>query len=355
MALPTTGTDWNTGGFNQLSTPSFIRGGRQAALIRQARGSLTDMSPAVFSPFAQDGKLRADLFAEVTQGGFYVTNPDDNEGFYHLGPFKEGNGPSEDRKLDKDEFMVEQLNQAYDVDIIKESMTVKVTPVETLRPIVAALRHGLGIYDDEGNNILVDRGQLNVSWMTPSDTDFIDWQLLLLHARRVEGQDLVVATGYPLCKLVDKGTSKMDKKDSRASEFGFEPLPDGFLVDLNGRPGVDVEWVSGAGWTAQGGIPIVSLTPPVATLGATGKASFVFADPTGTGDPFTITAQSTVDDGTTWITATLDTPGAVVSASGSTTVKVKSVAAGSTKFRAVVTGTNGAIAYTPKSNAVTIT
>ncbi|SHV45718.1 Uncharacterised protein [Mycobacteroides abscessus subsp. abscessus] len=101
-------------------------------------------------------------------------------------------------------------------------------------------------------------------------------------------------------------------------------------------------------------MPVLSATAPVATAGTTGKATIVFADPTGTGDPWTITAESTVDDGTTWLPAVLDTPGAVTSTGGSTTVKVKSVTAGSTKFRAKVVGTNGASAYTPKSNAVTI-
>jgi hypothetical protein len=100
-----------------------------------------------------------------------------------------------------------------------------------------------------------------------------------------------------------------------------------------GRPILFGEWVFGDGWSALGGVPVFSASLPTATPTTTGKATFTFADPTGTGDPFTITAQSTIDDGVTWLTATLDTPGAVVTASGNTTVKVKSVAAGSTKFR----------------------
>nr|WP_253872968.1 hypothetical protein [Mycobacterium gordonae] len=146
---------------------------------------------------------------------------------------------------------------------------------------------------------------------------------------------------------------------SRASaELTYEPLPDGFfmgMVDGEYRPILKATWVAGEGWAALGGVPTISTTPPTATAGTTGKASFSFADPTGTGDPWVISAESTTDDGTTWAAATLDTPGAVVSAGGSTTVKVKSVTAGSTKFRAKVVGTNGASAYTPKSNAVTIT
>src|SRR5882757_2913679 len=110
MAIPSTGTDWETGGFNDVDSRFFLRGGRQAVCIRQARGSTTDMSPAGWSPFALDGTLRNDLFAVKRVSGFWVTNPTANEGFWLLGAFKEGNGPSEESKLDDDDFMVEQMN-----------------------------------------------------------------------------------------------------------------------------------------------------------------------------------------------------------------------------------------------------
>jgi hypothetical protein len=64
LAIPSTGTDWETGGFNDIDSRFFLRGGRQAVLIRQSRGALTDMSPAVWSPAALDGTLRGDLFAQ---------------------------------------------------------------------------------------------------------------------------------------------------------------------------------------------------------------------------------------------------------------------------------------------------
>lgn len=355
LAIPSTGTDWETGGYNDIDSRFFLRGGRQAVLIRQSQGTLTDLSPAAWSPAALDGTLRGDLFAQKRVAGNWITNPVANDGWLLLGAFKEGNGPSEESKLSKDDFMVEQINQPYDSDIVKEEVTIKVTPVETLRPYIKNIRHNLPILDSSGNFILQDPGQLGAFWGTPIDTDPVEWQLLTLHARRKGGKTIVVANGYPLCKVVDKGNSKMDKKDSDGSELSFEPLPDGIMVDPQGRPILFGEWVLGDGWTALGGVPVFPGVAPVATLGTTGKASFVFTAVTGTGDPFTITAQSTIDDGVTWIAATLDTPGAVVTSGGNTTVKVKSVAAGSTKFRAQAVGTNGAIAYSLKSNAVTIT
>jgi hypothetical protein len=217
-------------------------------------------------------------------------------------------------------------------------VTIKVTPVETLRPYVKNIRHNLPILDESGNFIMQDPGATSAFWGTPIDTDPVEWQLLTLHARRKGGKTIVVANGYPLCKVVDKGNTKMDKKDSDGSELSFKPMPDGIMVDPTGRPILFGEWVFGDGWTALGGVPVLSASPPVATATTGGKATIAFADPTGTGDPFTYIAESTADDGTTWVSAPLDTPGAVTSASGTTTVKVKTVATGSKKFRVTVTG-----------------
>jgi hypothetical protein len=357
MAIPSTGTDWETGGFNDIDSRLFLRGGRQAVLIRQARGTTTDMSPTNWSPFALDGTLRDDLFAVRRVGGFWTPVGTANEGFWLFGAFKEGNGPSEESKLTKDDFMVEQLNYAYDSDIIKEDTTIKATPVETMRPFLKRIRHNLPLMDDSGNLLVEDVGASNAFWGTPIDTDPVEWQLLTLHARRIQGQTIVNAKGYPLCKVVDKGNSKMDKKDSDASELTFEPVPDGIMVAQDGiTPIIFGEWVAGPGWTALGGVPIVGTAPTGASVGSgSGKATLTTPDPTGGDGPFAIVAQSTIDNGVTWLTAPLDNPGAITSASGTTTVKVKSVAAGSTKFRLQVTGTNGAVSNTVISAAITIT
>lgn len=360
MAIPSTGTDWETGGFNDVDSRLFLRGGRQAVLIRQSRGSATDLSPATFSPAALDGSLRGDLFAQKRVSGQWITNPDANEGWLLLGAFKEGNGPSEESKLDNDDFMVEQLNQPYDSDIVKEDVMIKVTPVETLRPYIKNIRHNMPVLDESGNFILQDLGQLGAFWGTPIDTDPVEWQLLTLHARRKQGKTIVVVNGYPLCKVVDKGNTKMDKKDSDGSELSFKPLPDGIMVDPDGRPILFGEWVLGDGWTALGGVPVLSSTPPVATPTTTGKATVALDDPTGTGDPFSFAVEKAVSPYTSWSAASPDgatyaTAGVVVSASGTTTIKVASVAAGATKFRVVITGTNGAITTSVPSNAATIT
>lgn len=363
MAIPATGTTWKAGGFNDVDNRFLERGGLIAALVRDARGSATNITPTdengtvLWSPFAEDGQLRDDLFAFKKVDGFWVTNPEANEGFHLVGAFKEGDGPKKKGSLDTDDYMIEQSNSPFDSIITKEEETFSFTAVETLKPAWKRLRNNLRLNDANGVSLCEDPGLQNAVWVKPLEADFVDRQVLLLRARKVGGKFIYTCTGYACARLSDVGDAQMGKKDADAAELTFKAIPDGFLmglVDGEYGPAIKAEWAGGDGWSALGGVPVLSATAPVATAGTTGKATIVFADPTGTGDPWTITAESTVDDGTTWLPAVLDTPGAVTSTGGSTTVKVKSVTAGSTKFRAKVVGTNGASAYTPKSNAVTI-
>jgi hypothetical protein len=90
MPIPLTGTTWDGGGFSAVDSRFNTRGGLAAVLIRDNRGSATNISPwaagapptRLFSPFAQDGKPRSDLFAVVRVNGEWVTNPVSNEGFW---------------------------------------------------------------------------------------------------------------------------------------------------------------------------------------------------------------------------------------------------------------------------------
>lgn len=364
MVQASTGTEWDAAGLGDIDNRFLERGKLVQALIRDARGAATDISPhnadgsIRWSPFAQDGKWRTDLFAFKRTNGFWVTNTDANEGFHLVGAFKEGDGPSQKPKIDNDKFMVLQSNHPFDADIVSEELPFSFTGVETAKPLMRRLRNNLPLNDPTTGAILVeDPGLYNAVWCKPLNADNVDRQVLLVREKSVNGQKIRTVEGYALAKLTDMGESKKDKKDSEAAELTYEPLPDGFfmgMVDGVYRPILKAIWVAGEGWTALGGVPGLSQSAPTATAGTTGKATFTFADPTGTGDPFVISAEKTTDDGTTWSAATLDDPGAVTSTGGTTTVKVKSVAAGSTKFRAKVVGTNGASAYTPKSNAVTI-
>lgn len=360
MTQPTPGVGWSDGGFSDTDNRFAIRGPLVAVLIRDYRGALTDISPSVFNPLTPDGGLRPDLFAQRKVGGNWINNPEPNEGWLFMGANTKTGGPEREPNIDVSPLEILQSNYPIEKDITKIEKTVKFTPIESLKPLVKRVRNNLPLQDDDGNLLVEDAGQEDFFIGTPLEADFVPRQLLLVRARSRAGGKLYTVEPIPLCKLTKIGAAKMDKEDADAAELEFSLEPDPFFLIPDPRnpnvliPGLDGEWVGGKGWTTIGGVPKLSSTPPVATAGTAGKASFVFADPTGPGDPFEITAESTIDDGTTWLEAVLDTPNAVTSAGGNTTVKVKTVAAGATKFRAKVKGTNGASAYTPKSGAVTV-
>ena len=364
MTQPLTGTDWSGAGLNDRGPEFLRRGNPVAVLCRDARGAATDISPhnedgsVRYSFFAQDNTWRDDLLGIRKSNGYYVTNTDPNEGWVNLGAFKDGDGPSWKPGIKNDHFMILQDNFPYDTMLTDESEPFSLTPVDTASPWVQRLRNNRPFSDADGNSLLEDPGQLNVGFSRLLNGQNPGRQFAFVRERMWDGLPIYSVQGVSLARLDDIGNSKYDKKDSEAAALTYLPLPDGrFMAHQDGvyQPILVHTWWGGAGWAALGGTPTLSATPPVASAGTTGKASFTFADPTGTGDPWAITAEKTTDDGTTWSTATLDDPGAVTSTGGTTTVKVKSVAAGSTKFRAKVVGTNGASAYTPKSNAVTIT
>lgn len=363
MTIPLTGTTFAGAGFSDRGPEFLRRGNPVAVLVRDARGSATDLSPhnsdgsVRWTPFAQDNTWRADLLGVKKANGYYVTNPEPNEGFINLGAFKDNGGPAWKPKVTNDHFMILQDNHPYDTSLIEESEPFTVAPVDTASPWVQRLRNNRPFSDAAGNSLIEDPGQTNAGYSRLLDGKNPGRQFLFIRERLWDGLPIYSVQGISLARLDDIGGSKYDKKDSEAADLTYLPLPDSRFMALQDGEYQKIlvhTWWGGAGWAALGGVPILSTVAPVATAGTTGKATIVFADPTGTGDPWTITAESSIDSGVTWLPAVLDTPGAVTSAGGSTTVKVKTVTAGSTVFRAKVTGTNGAFAYTPNSNAVTI-
>lgn len=97
---------------------------------------------------------------------------------------------------------------------------------------------------------------------------------------------------------------------------------------------------------------------PVATATTTGKATLAFAPGDPAGDPWTYAGEKSTDGGITWSAGTPDDANwaaATTVSGGTVTLTFASLAAGSTKMRAKLTGTNGASAYTPASNTITVT
>ena len=111
MAIPEVGTDWITAGMD-LRAPELLRRGTGVAVLgRDARGTATNLSPhnsdgsMRWSPFAQDQAMRDDLLLILKPDGFQP-NPETNQGFIHLGPQKDGDGPSWKPKDTYDRFMI---------------------------------------------------------------------------------------------------------------------------------------------------------------------------------------------------------------------------------------------------------
>ena len=365
---PTTGGTWNAGGYADLDSRFPQRGGLVCVAIRQNQGALTNISPFTstgaynFSPLAVDNTLRQDLFAAQLVNGVWTPNPNTNLGFLNMGWFKESGGVSRKSKTDSDDLMGLQSNWPLDTDIVKQEKTIMLTPIETIKPLLQRVRRNQPLINPATGALLVeDAGQTGYFSGTQVDAVFTPYQMLLIRRRVSSAGTFYTVEPVPLSKLVDVGESKMDKKEADAADLSFRVLPDNYFLipDPNGAgdyvPGIDGIWVGGSAWTAVGGAPIVSATPPVAVAGTTGKASFTFAVPTG-GDVQNdqITAQFSTNGGTTWSAATLVVPAGVTIVSGVVTVQVTGLTAGATVFRGVVTGDNGVVTNTPASNSVTI-
>lgn len=367
MTQPETGGSWVAAGLNDRA-PEFLRRGKaKAAMVRGARGSATDISPhnpdgsVRWSPFAQDGKLRLDLPARRKVGGVYVTVTEPNQGFYGTGAFKEGDGPSMEPKITNDRFMIEQSNQPYDTELTEETEPFSFTMVDTADPLYQRLRNNLPLVDVNGNPLVEDPGFLNAGFGRLTTGYNPGNQFLFLRERFWDNLPIWSVTGVGLAKLDDIGNSKMDKKDSEGAKLTYLPVEDGrFMAMQDGeyQPVLTYTWWGGAGWTALGGRPELSATPPVATALGSGGVTVAFGTPTGPGDPWSYDeapagVQASSDNGVTW--GSLIAPDDVGVVGSTVTLTLSGVATGSKKFRAVVKGSNGATSTTPNSNAVTVT
>src|SRR5262249_7822422 len=146
MTQPAVGTTWNAGGYNDLYRAASERGGLQAVAIRDNRGALTDISPfeddlttVHWSPFAQDGNLRADMFAARLVNGVWTPNPSGNEGFWYIGAQTEDGGAERDPNTNSDDLMILQSTFPYDSEVTERGKTVKFIAVDTAKPLIHRL------------------------------------------------------------------------------------------------------------------------------------------------------------------------------------------------------------------------
>lgn len=367
MVQAVTGTTWNGAGLNDLG-PEFLEIGMPLqVLTRMARGESTDISPhnadgsIRWSPFAQDNKIVDNLLGQIRSGGYLVTNPEPNQGWLTTGAFKDGKGPQGKPNVKSNMFRIIQNNLPYYTSLTEESEAFSFEPVDTARPVVQHLRKNLPTHNANGDIIVGDPGALNAGYSRTLAGRNPGRQFLVCRELQTSktGLPIYKIDGYALCRLSDLGNSKKEKDDSEAAELTYEPESDNIMMalapneygELEYQPVLMHTWYGGPGWTALGGVPVLSATPPVATATTPLHATLAFAVPTGVGDPWTYTAQQSLDGGTTWGSAI--EPDDIDVASGTVTLSL-TVAAGASKLRATAAGTNGATATTPASNSVTI-
>lgn len=369
--LPATGTSWIDGGFSDTDNRFYARGGLAAALIRDNRGLATSIAPYAagnpptvnWSPFAQDGNLRADLFAAVLSGGNWVLNPNqNNQGFWLIGAFDDRGGPERRPNVRHDDAMVLQSIFPFDSDLTQKGMTIQFNGVQMLSPLLRRLRMGLPLTDGNGNNIVELPGTPYVISQPTSDVE-TDYQLILLFARQKAGNYIYTAEGYSLVRLDDIGNYRRDKTASDSPNLGFTVLPDPYHQDIDPTnpasqvlvPVLYSEWIAGQGWTQIGGAPVFPGPPPVATPGATGTATIVLDEaPIGGGASVTYVVQGRTPGGA-WVTETIgtSTPG---TPSGGITFNLTGITpAGAHQFQVVATGANGGSSVSQYSNTVTTT
>jgi hypothetical protein len=262
MSQPATGTTYKEGGFGQVDNRFYDRGPLAAVLIRDYRGSATSLAPYStgptinFSPFAQNGELRDDLFAVSMVDGEWAVNGEANEGWWGIGAMDEKGGPQRTSDTKDDDAMILQSNWPFDTDLISQSKTVEFTAVEALRPLLIRLRMNLPISDPDGAPLVEDPGAADFVLSQPVDAEPIERQLLLIFARKKAGDYLYHVEGYPLVKLTKIGNFRRSKTDADAPSLAFRALPDPYHVDLDASdpdsgvlvPALYSEWIGGPAW-----------------------------------------------------------------------------------------------------------
>lgn len=343
---------------NQMTATGSLTGGSTPTI------SVTTTTPGAsftrnWSPFAADGTVRSDLFAQVRSNGEWIVNPTSNEGFWLVGAVTEDGGIERAPNINQDSAMILQSNYPFATDLTEEGLTINFTGVETLKPLMKRLRMNLPLSDTNGNALVEDPGKQNFAISKPTDVDAPDRQIVLLFAKRVGGRYLYTAEGYSLCKLTDIGNFSRSKTDPDAAQLGFTVLPDPYLVDIDPSnptsttlvPVLFTEWHAGTGWTTIGGVPVFPAPAPVATAVAGQlRATITFTNVTGAGDPFSFSVEKNF--ASAWSAATVDAIELDTPTAGTTRITVSGLSAGSNTFRVTATGTNGQTAVSATSNSI---
>ena len=264
MAQPAEGTTLAAGGFLDIHKPFVERGGAQWVAIRDNRGEETDMSPfeddgvtVKWSPFAQDNKLRADLWIRPRVNGKFVYNDSQNEGWWHTGANAEAGGAEREPNTSSSDLKALQSIYPVDSALTEKFYTVSWISLNTADPLIHRLEADQVLCDAQGEPLVPLPGESNYfAGPTLSDVQ-PEFQLMLGFARRTSGGFIYRVEGYPAVKLDAQASKRRSIEDADTFEPTYKVLPNEYFMvpDPEGSgslvPGYFGVWFGGPGWSEQ--------------------------------------------------------------------------------------------------------
>lgn len=298
---PATGVGFTAGGFGTVDNRfNGTRTMLTQLAIRDARGADTNLSPhnsdgsVAWTPFAVDGQLRGDLFAQLrTPAGAWTANPTANDGWFLFGAWDEGGSPSEKQSISTDDQKIDNQVATFDSMVTDLKEVWSCTPVEINRPIYQRVRNHLPLQNAAGGSLVELPGGKDVGWGRPLDIRNPDRQLLLITSRLVGGQWLNTVKGASLCKVDTIGDVQPGKK-GRRGELGWSILGgDGYFMAMQDGVYQQVAtytWYHGNAWSSLGsGATTYTVSFGAATAGS---ATFTWRGQTTAAVQFNTTAAA---------------------------------------------------------------
>lgn len=272
----------------------------------------------LFSPFAEDGKLRSDLIGDTGLG------------FYHLGALHE-DGTEMGYNTDVADTMIAQSKRAVRFDVTSDNDVVTIKAMEGI-PIVDALRYDLALAN------LADVGVTGYTIAKAAETALIERQVIALG---FDGDNYFAQT-FPRMALRNRTNSNWNKADADVMEVELGAL----LCPYVGKPAL---WHrEGSSWRGLQGAPVFAAAPTVTPVSGT-KADVVFAKPTSKSSSFTYVVEKSNTGTSGWTTATVF----ATAGTSTITITVSGITASLTwYFRVKATGTNGITTTSAASTSI---
>jgi hypothetical protein len=344
LTVPSVGGGFKAAGLNNYRSDRVRRGGLVAVLVRDYFGGITNISPGVFNPFAQDGNIRTDLLAVVKDNdGNFVTNSASNQGWYLAGAL-DPKGVDETPEMTVDKLEILQSNMEIRSDIQKEGGTASFVMFES-RALTDCLRYNRPLAS------IASDGASQYFYGKYADATLVERQLLLIRADQANGQQEYTAIPKPRVTLNKINARKWDKKNPDAFDVMWDELLDEWFIDTDGTPLQAGIWRSGAGWTAASGAPEEDSATVTATAIAGAKATVAFPVPAGPDGPFTYSLQQKAGSGALVASTLLGSPSV---SGGTVTLTATTLTVGTSyTFQPTAIGVNSLSTVLPLSNSVT--